>query len=79
MIHPCNFLSYGMLTRRFLDLFVVSVVVNPHVLVIHWGLFVKMNDSCTIHLSNRYSDRLNLCAGLILAKQDYSRCQRLLV
>lgn len=38
-----------------------------------------MNASCMIHLSNWYSDQLNLRAGLILTEQDYSRRQRSLV
>lgn len=43
------------------------------------GLCVKMNASCKINLTNRYSDQLNLRTDLILTKQDYSRRQRLLV
>lgn len=69
----------GVLTSVFLDWLIVSVAGSPHILVIHSGLCVKVNASCMIHLSNRYSDQLNLRAGLILTKQDYSRCQRLLV
>lgn len=67
------------LSSVFLDFLIVSVAGSPHILVIHSGLCVKMNDSCMIHPSNRYSDQLNLRAGLILTKQDYSQCQRLLV
>lgn len=59
----------GMLTSVFLDLLIVSVAGS---LRIHSGLCVKMNASCMIHLSNRYSDQLNLRTGLILTKQDHS-------
>lgn len=59
----------------FLGFLIVPLVSIWPVLVIRSGPCVKMNAPCLIHLSNRYSDQLNLRVDLILTKQDYSRRQ----